>query len=155
MTTFALVTGALFRSPKQKVSKSGKSYCIATIKSRADDNRSDFWRVTVFSETAQAELMRLGEGDTLAAQGPMKCELYRPDGGEPRISLSIIADVVTPLKPTRKERPASKSRTDDGSKPIKRSRAAQAVDGGGREMPQLRHYGGSSHDPQLDDDLPF
>lgn len=155
MSAHALVAGVIFRAPEQKVSKSGKAYCTATIKSRADDNRSDFWRVTVFSDTAQAELMRLGEGDTLAAQGPMKAELYTPEGKEPRISLSLIADVVTPLKPARKERPASKSRADDGPKPIKRSRAAQAVNGGGREMPQLRHYGGSSHDPQLDDDLPF
>ena len=38
-----------------------------------------------FGETAQAELMRLRDGNSVSIQGGFKAELYRPaDGGEPR-----------------------------------------------------------------------
>lgn len=153
MTAFALVSGTLFRAPESKTSKGGKNYAVATIKTRADDNRSEFWRVTVFSESAIDTLMTLGEGDALSVQGSMKAELYEAEGKPPRVSMSVIADTVQPLRASRKKGGA-KAAGDDRA-PIRRSRAAQAANGGGREMPQLRHHGGSGHDPALDDDLPF
>ncbi len=63
-----------------------------------------FWRLFVFGESAQAELARLGEGDALAVQGVPKFELYRPEGAEPRLSLSIVADHVLSLRQPPKER---------------------------------------------------
>ena len=42
----------------------------------------------------------------MSVQGSMKAELYRPDGGEPRMSLSIVADAVLPLRAAPKERKA-------------------------------------------------
>jgi Single-strand binding protein family len=62
MTAFAIVMGALFRVPEQRTSKAGKPYVTATIRTR-DGEESQWWRVTAFSETAQAELMRLSEGE--------------------------------------------------------------------------------------------
>lgn len=155
MTTFALLTGTLVRDPEKKTSKGGRDYASASIQVRADDNRSIYWRITVFSESAIDELMRLGEGDNLSCQGAMKAELWTPEGKDPRINLSLIADSIQPLRGKPKERPASKIHTVNGTKPIRRCRAAQAANGGGRELPQLRHHGGHSPDPALDDDLPF
>lgn len=149
MTAFVLVSGALFRAPELKTSKAGKAYVTGTIKTRADDNRSEFWRITAFGETAQSVLMRLGEGDTIAAQGPMKCELYMPDGKEPRINLSIIADSVTPLRTARKA-----TAKDSGSaNSLRRSPQARAANGPDSDF-RLRHHGGHSPDPALNDD-PF
>jgi single-stranded DNA-binding protein len=106
--TFALVNGQLFRAPEQKTSKAGKPFVTATIRAK-DGEALQWWRVTVFSETAQAEIMRLAEGDSLAVQGSFKAELYQPEGGEPKVSLSIIADRVLALRQPPKERKAPAS----------------------------------------------
>jgi single-stranded DNA-binding protein len=105
MSAFAIVTGALYRAPEQRTSKAGKPFVTATIRAK-DGEALQWWRVTVFSETAQAEIMRLAEGDSLAVQGSFKTELYTPDGGETKLSLSIIADRVLALRQPPKERKA-------------------------------------------------
>ena len=101
--TIALVNGQLFRAPEQRTSKTGKPYVTATLKVK-DGEASQWWRVTAFSESAQAEIMRLAEGDSLAVQGAFKAELYQPEGGEARVSLSIVADQVLALRRPPKER---------------------------------------------------
>jgi single-stranded DNA-binding protein len=149
MTSFALISGSLFKAPERKVSKNGNAFATATIKMRADDNKSEFWRLVTFSETAVEELMRLGEGDNLSAQGQMKAELYQPEGKEPRVSLSIIADTVQPLRAQRK-----RQQQDGDNKPMRLSRAAQAMNGPDSDF-RLRHHDGHSHDISLNDDIGF
>jgi single-stranded DNA-binding protein len=105
MTAFALVAGSLFRAPEQRTSKAGKPFVTATIRAK-DGEASQWWRVTAFSESAQAELMRLSEGDACSVQGAFKCELYQLEGGETRVSLSIIADHVLALRQSPRERKA-------------------------------------------------
>jgi single-stranded DNA-binding protein len=108
MTAFAIVTGALFRAPEQRTSKAGKPFVTATIRAK-DGEASQWWRVTAFSETAQAELMRLSEGDALSVQGAFKAELYPPEGIPPKVSLSIVADHVLALRRPPRERKAKTS----------------------------------------------
>jgi single-stranded DNA-binding protein len=128
MSAFVLVSGSLFRAPEQRTSKAGKLYVTATIKAK-DGDTFQFWRVTAFSESAQAELMRLTDGDAVSVQGGLKAELYAKDGGEPKLSLSIIANHVLalrqPPKPrepdsdraTPRERPAGANRDFDDAIP--------------------------------------
>jgi hypothetical protein len=85
--SLALVTGTLFKAPEQRTSKAGKPFVAATIRAK-DGEVSQWWRMIAFSESAQAELMRLGDGDACSVQGSFKAELYRPDGGEAKLSLS-------------------------------------------------------------------
>jgi Single-strand binding protein family len=80
----ALVTGVLFKAPESRTSKAGRPFATATLKVR-DGEALQWWRVTVFSESAMAEIMRLVEGDSLSAQGSFKAELYTKDGGEPKL----------------------------------------------------------------------
>jgi single-stranded DNA-binding protein len=103
MTVYALVSGSLFRAPEQRTSKAGKPFVTATLK---DVEEAQWWRVTAFSESAQAELMRLGDGDACSVQGSFKAERYQPEGGEARVSLSIVADRVLALRQPPKERKA-------------------------------------------------
>jgi single-stranded DNA-binding protein len=107
VAVLALVCGSLFRAPEQRTSKTGKPFVTATILAK-DGEASQWWRVTAFSETAQAELMRLTDGDTVSIQGAFKAELYQPEGGDPRVSLSIIADHVLALRQPPRERKAPK-----------------------------------------------
>lgn len=105
MTAFAIVTGSLFKAPEQRTSKTGRPYVTATIRAK-DGDVSQWWRVMAFSESAQVELMRLGEGDACTVQGAFKCELYQLEGGETRVSLSIVADHVLALRQPARERKA-------------------------------------------------
>ncbi|MGD9656203.1 MAG: single-stranded DNA-binding protein [Methylocystis sp.] len=168
MTAHALITGAVFRSPERKISRGGKPYVSATIKCR-DGEGSQFWRVTIFSESAGEEMMRLADGDSVSAQGALRAEIYRPDDGEPRLSLSLVADHVLALRQPKKSREkAADSRFDaashhrstereqrasDSRRPApsmarrERSLEEQAANGGGRFMR-------GAH-AELDDDLPF
>ena len=109
MSAFALVSGALFRAPELKTAKTGKPYVSATIKVAAD-NAVDFWSVLAFSESAQAELSRLGEGDKISAQGLFKIEPYTARDGQTRINRTIFADHVLALRqPPRERKPKATS----------------------------------------------
>jgi single-stranded DNA-binding protein len=110
MTAYALVTGTLFRSPEQRTSKAGKPYVTATIKAK-DGDAFQFWRMTAFSDSAQAELMRLTDGDAVSVQGALKAEIYEKAGGETRLSLSVIAEHVLALHQPWKPREPDSDRT--------------------------------------------
>jgi single-stranded DNA-binding protein len=103
MTAHVLITGALFRPPESRTSKSGKQFVTATIRvkdgnpSTGSGPTSQWWKVLAFSESIQAELMRLTDGDAISVQGAFKAELYDKDG-EKRLSLSIVADHVLALR---------------------------------------------------------
>jgi single-stranded DNA-binding protein len=104
MSAFAIVTGALFRAPEQRTSKAGKPYVTATIREKEGETTL-WWKVVAFSDSAQAELMRLGDGDAVSAQGPLKVETYEKDGAT-KTSLSVVADRVLALRQPPKERKA-------------------------------------------------
>jgi single-stranded DNA-binding protein len=80
MTAHVLLSGTLFREPEQRTSKAGKPFVMVTIRAK-DGDASQWWKVLAFSETAQAELMRLTDGDALSVQGALKAETYEKDGG--------------------------------------------------------------------------
>jgi len=108
MTAHVLISGALFRAPEQRTSKAGKPFASATVRMKEGDG-FQFWRVVVFSESAQAELMRLTEGDAISAQGALRVETYERDG-QTKIGFSIIADSVLALRqPSRAKSEARKS----------------------------------------------
>jgi single-stranded DNA-binding protein len=132
MSEFALITGAVFRAPEPKIALSGKPYASATVKVAAD-GEAIFWRVFAFSETAQAELMRLGDGDKIAAQGSIKLEVYTNKDGERRLSRTIFADHVLALRQPPRERKAKEKQKSVGG-------PDGTAEGGGREF---------------DDEIPF
>jgi hypothetical protein len=70
MSAFVLVTGAIFRAPEPRTSKAGKPFVVATIRAK-DGEASQWWKVLAFSESAQAELLCLGDGDAASVQGAL------------------------------------------------------------------------------------
>jgi single-stranded DNA-binding protein len=103
MTAHVLVSGALFRPLEQRTSKASKPFVTATIRVKDGDpstgsgQASQWWKVVAFSESVQAELMRLTDGDAISVQGVFRAEFYDKDG-EKRLSLSIVADHVLALR---------------------------------------------------------
>jgi single-stranded DNA-binding protein len=96
MSAFVLVSGSLFRAPEQRTSKAGKPFVAATLKAK-DGETAQWWKVLAFSESAQAELMRLTDGDALSVQGALKVEEYEKEG-QNRVSLGVIADHALALR---------------------------------------------------------
>jgi single-stranded DNA-binding protein len=124
MITYALVTGTLFRAPEQRTSKNSNPFVTATLKAK-DGETMQWWKVVAFSESAQSALLRLGDGDTVTCQGPLKVETYEKDD-ETKLSLSLIADHVLALRQPPKprsenlpprERPAGADRPFDDAIP--------------------------------------
>jgi single-stranded DNA-binding protein len=99
----ALIKGTLWRAPEQRTSKAGKQLVSATVRAK-DGDGSQFVRIVGFSGTAQAELLRLQDGDAVAVQGPLKAETYTANDGSTKVSLNLIADHVLALRQPPKER---------------------------------------------------
>jgi single-stranded DNA-binding protein len=106
MVIAALVHGTLHRAAESRMSKAGKPYVMATLSVKEGEVRQ-FVQCFAFGDTAQAELLRLSEGEALAVQGALKAEVYTPAGGEPRVSLSIFSDNVLALRQPPRERKAA------------------------------------------------
>jgi single-stranded DNA-binding protein len=134
MSVFVLVSGALFKNPEMKTSKSGKTYATASIRTASADNTAaDFWNLLVFSETVAAELMRLSEGDKLAAQGSLKLEIYNN-----KISRTVFVDAILALRaPPREKKPKAAKPA-----PTAQGHAEQSI------IPP-------ASSPTFDDDIPF
>ncbi|MEJ0093889.1 MAG: single-stranded DNA-binding protein [Methylocella sp.] len=103
MSAQAMILGVIFRGPERKIGKSGKHYVDATARVRDGAEGTQFWRIRSFSESACADLMRLREGDSLSAQGSLQVEIYQK-AGEPKLSYSMVADAILPLRAPRKDR---------------------------------------------------
>jgi single-stranded DNA-binding protein len=133
LTAQVLVSGSLFRPPEQRTSKAGKPFTTATIRAK-DGEASQWWKVVAFSESAQAELSRLSDGDALSIQGALKVETYERDGAT-KLSLSVIAEHVIALRqpPRQRERKPA-----DAKPPMSRRERIAGVP-----------------DPSLNDDVPF
>jgi single-stranded DNA-binding protein len=105
VTVHVLITGTLFRPAEQRTSQAGKRYVTATMKAASTDaSNSEFWSVLAFSDTAQAELLRLGANEKLSVQGGLKVETYTANNGETRISRTVFADQVLALRAAPKEK---------------------------------------------------
>jgi single-stranded DNA-binding protein len=100
----ALITGALYRAPEQRTAKSGSKFVTATVRVKTGE-AMQFVRIVMFSESGQAELLRLQDGDSLSIQGGLKAEVFEKNG-EHRVSLSLVADQVLALRQPPKERKA-------------------------------------------------
>jgi hypothetical protein len=134
MSVFVLVSGSLWKNPEQRSSsKTGKLFTTASIRtSSADNAAADFWNLLIFSETVAAELMRLSEGDKLAAQGSLKLEIYNG-----KISRSVFVDAILPLRaPPREKKPKKAAAPEE--RPLERANIVP-----------------STASPDLDDDIPF
>jgi hypothetical protein len=143
MTLALLIQGTIaFGDPQQKVSRNGNNFVVIKMKA-ASGNDSHVVTVFVFSESGQAEALRLHEGDALAVQGVPKFEIYTPDGASPRLSLSMTADTVLALRQPPKER-----KKKDAAPPPTRSEKPAP------DRSSLDCHGDSGDD-RFGDDVPF
>jgi single-stranded DNA-binding protein len=117
MSVSVMASGALAKEPMQRTSKNGAVYLTTSLRVTTG-NETEWWNLLCFSESAQAEIKRLGVGEKLTCQGSLKTEIYRGGDGEPKISRTIFVDAVLALRqPPRERKPkAAPTRApDDGA----------------------------------------
>jgi hypothetical protein len=102
MTARARVLGTLSRAPESRTLKHGGVCVTATVKA-IDGAYTRFWHIVAISETAQAELMRLSDGDAVAVEGSLKAGL-RDRNGETELFFGVIAERTLGLHPGGKKR---------------------------------------------------
>ncbi len=114
MSLHCLATGALWKEPEQRVSKStGNPFTAATL--RIKDGDSAIWiKLLAFATDIQDELLKLCDGDSVSCQGALSAEIYAPPGREPRINLTLFIDAILPLRRQKPPKPkAPKQAADD------------------------------------------
>jgi single-stranded DNA-binding protein len=102
MTARVVVRGTLSRAPESGVLKNGAPFVTATLNAK-DGDHMQFWQIVAFSETVQAELMQLSDGDAVAVQGSLRAELYDKHG-ETELFFGIIAEHALGLRQPGKKR---------------------------------------------------
>ncbi|MGB6372835.1 MAG: single-stranded DNA-binding protein [Methylocella sp.] len=101
----ALVGGVLFKNPEPRKSRLGREFVAATLKIQSGKGLA-FVKIVAFERSACDELLRLKAGDAVSIQGMLEAGVYTPDGGEARVSLSIVADrVLACRQPPRERKP--------------------------------------------------
>jgi hypothetical protein len=141
MSTHILISGVLHKTAETRVSKNGRQYTLAKIRVK-DGEATQWWQCFVFSESAQAELLRLCDNDAVALQGTPKFEVYT-GGGDPRVSLSINVDSVLALKRPPKQR----EKKDSAPQPAPSEKPAP-------DRSSLNRHGDGGED-HFNDSIPF
>jgi single-stranded DNA-binding protein len=148
MTLHCLCAGPIFRAPVRRVSKAGKDFVTAILRVKGDETNSQFVRIVAFSEGVQTELMRLRDGDAISVQGPLKAEIYTGNDNISKLSLSIVADNILPLRQPPKERKTNEA--DAAESAFKKSEPAPAT-----RHERQRRSGGTWRDEGDGPDDPF
>ena len=93
----ALASGTLARDPKSGTSASGVRWANSTIRVSTGQDKegsatTSFITIVCFGDVAD-QLGRMGKGDSISVQGPMKQTQYEKDG-ETRHGLEIMANGI-------------------------------------------------------------
>jgi single-stranded DNA-binding protein len=113
----SLVSGKLHGKPTQRMSKAGKPYTTAHLRvSAGGEGESQFVGVTAFSDTVQATLMALGDGDGVAVAGSLTVKTWVNRDGVTVPDISLVAvQVLTAYHLKRKRQAVQGDDADTGN----------------------------------------
>ncbi len=108
----AHLVGRLGKDAEQRTTKAGKPMTVLQVV--VPDQDADTWCTVLAFEGLAERLASLPKGAEIYAKGRLKAEMYCPEGGEPRVSMTLLASHVEPLVLERKQprtaRPAASRR---------------------------------------------
>lgn len=111
----ALVSGKLHGQATQKTARSGNPFTTAKVRVPAGDE-SIFCNVIAFSDSAQAALLALGDGDAVALAGTLKPGVWVDQRGQARPTLDMTAAQVLTVYHLKRRRSAV-AQDDDSASP--------------------------------------
>ncbi|CAM5539810.1 single-stranded DNA-binding protein [Eoetvoesiella caeni] len=104
----ALIAGKLYGAPKQGTGKTGNTYTTAKVKAAAGNGETLLCSVICFDEKAQAALLALDDGDSIAVSGALTPKVWTDKAGDTRPALDLVCHaVLTPYHVKRKRQAAS------------------------------------------------
>jgi len=110
----ALISGKLMGTPSQRTSKNGNAFTVAKVRVPTGED-SVFCNVICFSDSAQAALLALGDGDAVALAGSLKVGTWQAKDGTHRPSLDMTASQVLTAYHVTKKRKAMQPEQEGGS----------------------------------------
>lgn len=118
MLNQVVIVGRLVRDPEVKETESGKKVSNITLavprayKNADGEYDTDFVDCTLWNSVAQNTSEHCHKGDIVGVKGKIETEMYEKDG-ENRKSTSIIAEKVTFLSSSNKEKDDVEKSNDD------------------------------------------
>ena len=110
----ALIAGRLFGTAEQRVGKSDKRFTVCKVRASAGDGEPLFVNVIAFTDSVQATLLALSDGDSVALSGELTPKVWTDREGQVRPSVDLVAHaVVTSYHVSRKQRAAHGERSQD------------------------------------------
>ncbi|MFL9987130.1 single-stranded DNA-binding protein [Paraburkholderia sediminicola] len=115
MSIDALVAGKLWKAPEQKRAGNGNPFVVAKVRAADGDGEGLFINVVAFSDSAQATLLALEEGDSVSLAGTLKIGTYEARDGSVRPSVSMVAQrVLTTYHVSRKRKTVADASSPSG-----------------------------------------
>lgn len=113
----AIVAGKLFGSPETKTAKTGRAFTTAKVRAATAEGESIFVNVVAFSDTAQAALQALGDGDAVSLAGTITPKAWTDRNGNTRPALDMVAAQVMTAYTVSRKRRAMQPEQDDAKAP--------------------------------------
>ncbi|WP_157270921.1 single-stranded DNA-binding protein [Azohydromonas aeria] len=101
-----LIAGKVYGRPEQRTGKSGRGFVTAKVRAAAGDGEGVFINVLAFSESAQAALLALGDGDAVSLAGTLTPKAWTDKEGNARPALDLVAAQVLTTYHLKRKREA-------------------------------------------------
>ena len=112
------IIGNLTRDPETRVTQSGSSVCSFTVavNRRWQDDKTDFFRVSVWNKTGETCQKYLAKGRKVAVTGPVSVSTYTGQDGKAYANLEVMAQDVEFLTPKGEQQAAqaNAAKANDG-----------------------------------------
>lgn len=101
----ALIGGKLYGQPQQRQGHNGKTFTTAKLRAATNADEAIFVSVIAFAPDAQAALLALGDGESVAVSGELTPKVWANREGQTKPALDLVAHaVITPYHVTRKRK---------------------------------------------------
>ena len=90
-------SGRLGKDAEARTTRTNKPMAVLTVAVDAKDADAPTWCTILAVEELAERLTDLRKGAEIYAKGRLKADVYTPQGGEPRVSLTLLASIVEPL----------------------------------------------------------
>ncbi|HBP28539.1 MAG: single-stranded DNA-binding protein [Advenella sp.] len=108
-----LIAGRLYGSAKQGTGKTGDTYTTAKVKAAAGNGETLLCSVIAFEDKAQATLLALDDGDSVAVSGSLTPKVWMDKAGDTRPTLDVVCHIVlTPYQVKRKRQAVNEDEND-------------------------------------------
>ena len=158
MSAHALLSVVLHKRAVRKTSKGGKPYLMASARD-GNGPGAKWWAVFAFAEAAIEALEVLVEGEAFAATGTFDATVWAPEGREPRVNLTMIADAILSTRKPPKEKPEGATRKPQAAKGrrdrAEASSARQAEASNTGSAIAASSWAHPTTGGELNDDIPF